>query len=81
MEISGKSDALSARQRLQQRLHLQQDLFAPLLQALFAQIVLVDLIERQANEVFAVGAQRLGLVNSKPSVGQKPTNCTPSGAI
>ena len=31
-----------------------------MLQALFAQIVLVDLIERQADEVFAVGAQRFG---------------------
>ncbi len=58
MEISGEIGRAQRRQRLQQRLHLQQDLFAPLLQALFAQIVLADLIER-ANEV-AVGAQRFG---------------------
>lgn len=43
--------------RLQQWLHFQQDLFTPLLQTVFTDVVLIDLIKRQADKVLTIGAQ------------------------
>jgi hypothetical protein len=44
--------------------HFAEDLLAPALDALVAQVVLVGFIQRQANKQLAIGDNRFWLVNS-----------------